>query len=55
MVIVMDPMGSKFWKSKGLKHSKNNKKKRGKQDRKYWYKMLENGQMTDFAERFDPH
>ncbi len=45
----------KFWKNKGSKRSKNHKKG-GQQDRKSrknLYKMLENGQMTDFAEKLD--
>ncbi len=44
-----------FCKNEGSKRSKNCKKG-GQQDRKSrenWYKMLQNGQMTDFFEKLD--
>ncbi len=50
----MGPTG--LWK---IIRSKNNKKKKkggGQQNQKSkenWYKMFEDGQMTDFAETFD--
>ncbi len=45
----------RFWKNKGSKRSKDNRKG-GQHDQKSknnWYKILENGQMTYFVKIFD--
>ncbi len=45
----------RFWKNKGSKRFKNNKKgvQQEPKSRTKLIKMLENGQMTNFAEIFD--
>ncbi len=54
-----DPIGLIFVKMRAQKRSKNNEKlqKKGtnkiENQRENWYKMLQNGEMTNFSETFD--